>query len=88
MYIHPPPRSDINIDMKLEYTVSSAYVNLEAGQFLKGIVRRKLWWVEIIINRQVLLYCWDAGHFFFNFKGTPSRILQKTFCRHLSLNYW
>jgi hypothetical protein len=26
--------------------------------------------------------------FFFNFKGTPSWILQKTFCPHLSPNYW
>jgi hypothetical protein len=43
----------------------------------KGIVQRKLRWVEIGINRRV----------FFNFKGTPSRISHKTFCCHLSTNY-
>jgi hypothetical protein len=54
----------------------------------KGIVQRKLRWVESGVNRWVMLQYWGAGHYFFNFKGTLSCISHKTFCRHLSINYW
>jgi hypothetical protein len=55
----------------------------------EGIVQRKLRWVEIGINRQLhIVLVLGRWTFFFNFKGTPSWILQKRFCRHLSPNYW
>ncbi len=52
-------------------------------QRFKGIVQRKLRWVEIGIA--LVLGCWT---FFFNFKRPPSWFSQITFCRHLSPNYW
>jgi hypothetical protein len=37
---------------------------LLAGQALKGIVQRKLMWVENCVNRRVMLQYWGAGHYF------------------------
>ena len=31
---------------------------------LKGIVQRKLTWVENGVNRRVMLQYWGAGHYF------------------------
>ncbi len=57
--------------------------------YLKGIVRQKLRWTTSGINRQVLLQCQDAGYYyFFDLKGDQIKLCKKTFCRHLSLNYW
>jgi hypothetical protein len=36
---------------------------------LKGIVQRKLRWVESGVNRWVLLQYWGAGHYFLILKG-------------------
>jgi hypothetical protein len=55
---------------------------------LKGIVQLKLRWFEIDIKRQVLLQCWGVGHSFLILKGHHLEFFKKTFCRHLSTNYW
>jgi hypothetical protein len=44
---------------------------------LKGIVQRKLRWVKIGNNRQVMMLCWGAGHSFLNFNRFRSRIFEK-----------
>jgi hypothetical protein len=36
---------------------------------LKGIVQRKLRWVESGVNRWVMLKYWGAGHYFLILKG-------------------
>jgi hypothetical protein len=46
---------------------------------VKGIVQRKLRWVEIDINRQVLLQCWGAGHSFLTLKGHHLGFYKKHF---------
>jgi hypothetical protein len=52
----------------------------------KGIVQRKLTGVKISLNDR---YSFGDGALgiFFNFKGTPSWILPKAFCRQLSPKY-
>ncbi len=54
----------------------------------KGIVKRKLRRVEIGHNGQSCSSVGALGVVFFILKGTPSWIMQKTFDRHLSPNYW
>jgi hypothetical protein len=46
---------------------------------LKGIVQRKLRCVENGINRQVLLWCWGAGHSFLILKGHHLGFYKKRF---------
>jgi hypothetical protein len=46
---------------------------------IKGIVQRKLRWVEIDINRQVLLSCWGAGHLFLTLKEHHLGFYKKHF---------
>ncbi len=54
------------------------YISEPKALVLKGIVQRKLRWVESNVTRWVesVLGRWTL---FFNFKGTPSRIWHKTF---------
>jgi hypothetical protein len=55
---------------------------------LKGIVQRKLRWVQIGNNEQVLQKCWGAGRSFLILKRHHLGLCKKTFDRHLSPNYW
>jgi hypothetical protein len=53
------------------FLISSTSENvLKVSVYLiKGIVQRKLRWVEIFINRQLLFYSWGAEHSFLILKG-------------------
>jgi hypothetical protein len=54
----------------------------------KGIVQRKLRWVEIDRYQSTgIALGLGRWTFVFKFKGTPSWILQKSFCHHLSPIY-
>jgi hypothetical protein len=54
---------------------------------LKGIVQRKLRWVENWYPSADIAQLLGRWTFFFYFKGQASWILQKMFCRHLSPDY-
>ncbi len=46
---------------------------------LKGIVQRKLRWVESVVNRYLVFKCRGAGYFYFILKGQNPGFLKKRF---------
>jgi hypothetical protein len=69
-----PTNSKRGIKIKREYSNASisslqnSFANSKAFG-VKGIVQRKLRWVEIGNNGQILLQCWGARHSFLILKG-------------------
>ncbi len=53
--------------------------NITSSCDIKGIVQRKLRWVESGVNRWVMLQYWGAGHYFLILKGHYLVFLIKRF---------
>jgi hypothetical protein len=80
MYVH------VHVGMYIvpTYMYNKTFIN----SYLKGIVQRKLRWVESGVNRWVVLQYWGAGHYFLILKRHHLQFRIKRFAATSALRYF